>query len=183
MSLTDPRGVLLACRRELERLVPALQALLGDLDDEAARGRPAPAEWAPVEIVCHLRDEEVEDFGARLRAVLDRADRFAPIDPERWAVERCYLDQRLEDVRHELLERRRATLEFLAAIDAVRLPNAVPRGSGGQLSGLDLLVAWVTHDRLHAHQLAGTLARLWADRWSPLRVEYAGPIPYPSPPR
>ena len=36
---------------------------------------------------------------------------------------------------------------------------------GGRLSGLDLLAAWVTHDRLHLHQLAGTLARSWANRW------------------
>ena len=26
---------------------------------------------------------------------------------------------------------------------------------------------------------SGTLARLWADRWAPLRADYAGPIPYP----
>jgi len=168
MSLTDPAVVLLACRRELERLPALLQHLVGDLDDDAARRRPAAGEWAPVEIVCHLRDEEVEDFGARLRAVLDRADRFAPIDPERWAVERRYLDQRLGDVLQELLERRRSSLEFLAGIDPARLRNAM-HSSGGQLSGLDLLVAWVTHDRLHAHQRTGTLARRWADRWSPLR--------------
>ncbi|MBI2468476.1 MAG: hypothetical protein HYV62_11780, partial [Candidatus Rokubacteria bacterium] len=38
--------------------------------------------------------------------------------------------------------------------------------------------AWVAHDRLHLRQLAGTLARLWATRWAPLRADYAGPIPY-----
>jgi len=36
----------------------------------------------------------------------------------------------------------------------------------------------VTHDRLHLAQLAATLARLGARRWTPLRAEYAGPIPY-----
>jgi DinB family protein len=179
MSLTDPAAILEACRRELERLPAFLATLVGDLDDDTARRRPAAGEWAPVEIACHLRDEEVEDFGARLRAVLDGADRFAPIDPERWAVERRYLDERLSEVLSELLKRRRSTLELLAGIDPARLTNAVLHRSGAQLTGLDLLVAWVTHDRLHAHQLTGTLARLWANRWSPLRVEYAGPIPYP----
>ena len=29
--------------------------------------------------------------------------------------------------------------------------------------------------------IAATLARGWADRWRPLRVEYAGPIPYAPP--
>jgi hypothetical protein len=76
--------------------------------------------------VCHLRDEEVEDFGARVRAILDGADL-------------------------------------------------------GRLSGLDLITAWVTHDRLHLAQLAATLARTGADGWAPLRAEYAGPIPYGRP--
>ena len=39
--------------------------------------------------------------------------------------------------------------------------------------------------QLHIHlaQLAGTLARIWALRWAPLRAEYAGPIPYPPNPQ
>jgi hypothetical protein len=45
-----------------------------------------------------------------------------------------------------------------------------------------MLAAWVAHDRLHLAQLASTLARIWALRWAPLRVEYAGPIPYPPDP-
>src|SRR5215831_7788194 len=81
-----------AARGELARFPTVLLALLIDLEPSAWRARPAPAEWAPVEIVCHLRDEEVEDFGARLRVVVEGGTAFAPIDPERWAVERRYLD-------------------------------------------------------------------------------------------
>jgi hypothetical protein len=51
------------------------------------------------------------------------------------------------------------------------------------MSGLDLVAAWVTHDRLHLAQLASTLARAGADRWAPLRTAYAGPIPYAPPER
>ena len=47
-------------------------------------------------------------------------------------------------------------------------------------NALDLLVAWVAHDQLHLAQLAGTLARLWANRWPEQKAEYAGPIPYES---
>jgi hypothetical protein len=88
----DPRDVLAGARRELARFPTVLGALLTDLDPAAWRARPAPAEWAPVEIVCHLRDEEVEDFGARLSVVLAGGNSFTPIDPERWAVERRYLE-------------------------------------------------------------------------------------------
>ena len=67
----DPDSVLEAARRALAALPPMLDGLLADLDGDMARVRPAPGEWAPIEILCHLRDEETEDFGARLRAVLD----------------------------------------------------------------------------------------------------------------
>ena len=75
-------------------------------------------------------------------------------------------------------ERRAANLAFLAAVMPERLQASVAQPRAGALSGLDLLVAWVTHDRLHLAQLAATLARLGASRWAPLRADYAGPIPY-----
>ena len=62
----EPRDVLTSVRLELARFPAVLEALLKDLDAATWRARPALAEWAPVEIVCHLRDEEVEDFGARI---------------------------------------------------------------------------------------------------------------------
>src|SRR5438094_10647610 len=86
--MTAPRDVLSSVRRELARFPPVLEALLKDLDAATWRARPTPAEWAPVEIVCHLRDEEVEDFGARIKIVLEGGAAFSPIDPERWAAER-----------------------------------------------------------------------------------------------
>ena len=79
----DPHDVLTNARIELARFPRVLDALLNDLDSGAWRARPVAAEWAPAEIVCHLRDEETEDFGARLRVVLAGDERFTPIDPER----------------------------------------------------------------------------------------------------
>jgi hypothetical protein len=180
----DPGAALAAARRELARLVPALDALVGGLDDDTWRGRPLPGEWAPVEIVCHLRDEEREDFGARLRVVLAAGSRFAPIDPERWAIERRYREQDPLAALEDLRAARAESLAFLGTVEPERLSGGVEHARLGRLSGLDLLVAWVAHDRLHLHQLAGTLARLWATRWAPLNAGYAGPIPYdPAAPR
>ncbi len=175
----DPTAVLSAARAELARLPVLLDALLADLDEVTWRDRPAPAEWAPVEIVCHLRDEETEDFGARLRVVLEGQPTFAPIDPEGWAAERRYREADPRAALQTLHERRAASLAFLDAVSPDRLLRSVRRPRAGALSGLDLLVAWVAHDRLHLTQLAGTLARLWARRWAPLQADYAGPIPYP----
>ena len=176
--MTDPVSALAASRRALERLPAVLDALAGDLDPAIARTRPAHDEWAPVEILCHLRDEETEDFGARLRAVVNGEGSFVPIDPVTWVEARRYREADTSEVLEALRGRRRASVDYLHAIDAARLAAAIPLGKLGPLSGLDLLVAWVAHDRLHLAQLAGTLARLWANRWPEQKAEYAGPIPY-----
>ncbi len=172
-----------ACR-ELERLPAVLGALLAGLDEVSARTRPAAGEWSPVEILCHLRDEETEDFGARLRVIVDGAGEFAPIAPERWAEERRYREASLTDAMEALRARRQASLGLLASVAPETLTQSRPHPRFGHLSGLDILSAWVAHDRIHLAQLAGTLARTWALRWAPLRADYAGPIPYsPDPQR
>jgi len=105
---------------------------------------------------------------------------FTPIDPERWAVERRYLEDDGPRALATFLEQRAKSLDALAAIEPARLTATVAHRRTGGLSGLDVLAAWVEHDRLHLTQLAATLARGWAARWAPLHAEYAGPIPYPS---
>ena len=175
--MIDARALVTAARRDLARLPPVLNALLEDVDPVLWRERPAASEWSPVEIVCHLRDEEVEDFGARVRVVESGGERFAPIDPERWAVERRYRDADPAAALAAFTDRRAANLDVLTTVSPDRLRATLTSGTV-TLSGLDLLAAWVTHDRLHLAQLAATLARLGARRWAPLRAEYAGPIPY-----
>lgn len=176
--MPDPARLLSEACRELGWLLPVLDLLVGDLDDAGWRARPAPREWAPLEIVCHLRDEEAEDFGARVRVVVAGGQAFAPIDPAGWVEARRYRDADPREALEALRAGRAASLAFLAGLEPERLRAAVRHPRLGPLSGLDLLAAWVTHDRLHLRQLAGALARLWADRWAPLRADYAGPIPY-----
>jgi hypothetical protein len=178
--LIDRASLLAASRRELARLPAILDALAGDLDPSAARTRPAPKEWAPIEILCHLRDEEVEDFRARARAVLQGDAELPPIDPVGWVESRRYRDADPREVLAAIGAERRTSLEFLAGVDAGKLDAFIVHRTAGPMSAMDFLAAWVAHDQLHLAQLSATLARLWANRWPSLKVEYAGPIPYPN---
>src|SRR5215470_165635 len=101
--LTDARGA-------LGHMPALLDALLSGLDDVAARTRPAPEEWSPVEIVCHLRDEETEDFGARVRVIVEGRSEFVKIDPERWAAERHYREASLPEALAAFRSRRHGSL-------------------------------------------------------------------------
>lgn len=181
--MTDARALLAETRRELARFPAALDALVAGLDDAGWRARPAPDEWAPVEIVCHLRDEEAEDFGARFRVIVAGGARFAPNDPEANALNRRYREADPAEALAAFHAQRAATLALLDSVAPERVTASAERPNGGALSGLDLLASWVAHDRLHLQQLAGTLARLWAVRWAPLQVDYAGPIPYAERPK
>lgn len=178
----DTERLLSTSRAQLARLPAVLDGMLADLDAADWRARPIAGEWAPVEIVCHLRDEEVEDFGARIRVVLDGSGPFTPIDPQGWVEARRYRDTDPRQALEALRERRMATVAFLGTIPHGGLASGVEHPRLGRLTGVDLLVAWVAHDRLHVAQLSSTLARLWATRWAPARSEYAGPLPYAAPP-
>jgi hypothetical protein len=177
--MTDAAMLLREARQELGRFPALLDGIVAGLSPTQWRARPAPGEWSPLEIVCHLRDEEAEDFGARVRVLLDGGTHFSPIDPEGWAQARRYQEADLVDALAAFRAHRAASLAVLTRARPDQLAAAGESPSGLRLSGLDVLAAWVAHDGLHLRQLAGTLTREWADRWAPLQVDYAGPIPYP----
>lgn len=177
--MTDAAELLGHARRVLGRTPAMVEHLVADLDGDGWRARPAPAEWSAVEIVCHLRDEDAEDFGARVQAVLTGSGPVPPIDPEAWAVTRRYREAEPTDALRAFRALREASLAMLSGASAEALRARLAHPGGLRLTGLDLVAAWMTHDRLHLHQLAGTLARVGADRWRSFRTDYAGPVPYP----
>ncbi|HEX6655827.1 MAG TPA: DinB family protein [Candidatus Limnocylindria bacterium] len=83
---------------EKEEILKALRAgptilerLIRSLDDEVVRARPAPGEWAIVEVVAHLADTE-ERALARTRAMLEEEEPALPAyDPAALAEERNYI--------------------------------------------------------------------------------------------
>jgi len=130
--------LLVEARHELGRLPTVLETLLAGLDEVSARTRPAPGEWSPVEILCHLRDEETEDFGARLRVIVDGASEFAPIAPERWAEERRYREVSLPDVLEAL---RPGEPDPAAHGPPTGMALGVGLGVGGDVGAGDAVVA------------------------------------------
>jgi hypothetical protein len=68
-----------------------IAAVVEGADADLLARRPAIDAWAPVEIICHLRDSE-EWFLVRVRMILLMDEpRFPRSNPDRWARERQYL--------------------------------------------------------------------------------------------
>lgn len=122
------------------------------------RWKPDEHSWSALEIVCHLGDEEVEDFRARLRSVLeDPARAWAPIDPAGWAVQRGYAGMDLEAQLARFERERGASVAWLGSLTDAEWSNAHVHPRFGPISAGHLLGAWAAHDALHLRQLSRRL--------------------------
>jgi len=100
------------------RATPAVvTALTRGLDPGQARRRPAPGEWAAVEVVAHLADTD-ERALARVRRMLDEDDPELPgFDQDALAVERGYLDMDLTEQARRYTAGRAAHVALLEGLD------------------------------------------------------------------
>lgn len=116
--------------------------------------KPAAEKWCALEIVCHLYDEERDDFHARLHHVLTTPDApLPPTDPPGWMIERRYLEQDFNTMLGKFLEERQRTVQWLRTLDDAPWSNAHPHPRVGPISAELFLVNWVAHDLHHLRQL------------------------------
>jgi hypothetical protein len=159
------------------RFPNALLSVFQGADIDLLRSREAPERWSPLEILAHLRDEEVEDFGARARAAVEGRPIERNIDPERWVRERKYNEMDPGAVYLDFARLRSEScgwLESLVPLDLER--EALPKTHAMRAG--DFIAAWRVHDLLHMRQFSTALAILTARRLSAWRVGYAGKIPW-----
>ena len=87
--------------------------------------RPLPEKWCLLEIICHLYDEEREDFRARLKQVLENPDLpLPPIDPAGWVAQRQYMQQNLEEKIQQIKEERKQSVAWLESLSSPKWKNA-----------------------------------------------------------
>lgn len=160
----------------LEQVGRTLPALVGGLTAEEARRRGANGAWSILEIVCHLADEETDDFRERFR--LTQEDPAAPwpgIDPERWAKDRKYNERDLGAEVDRFVKERLASVAWLRSRREWDWKVEVLRPHGPMAAGT-LLVSWAAHDALHIRQIAKRLYELAGEDGKPegYITRYAG---------
>jgi hypothetical protein len=76
-------------------------------------------------VVCHLHDEEREDFRARRHfTLLDHGRPWPPIHPAAWVSERRYMEQDFTRTLHGSRQERKRSLEWLSGLEQAPLINA-----------------------------------------------------------
>jgi len=140
--------------KELARNQLVFSDLLSGVVKEQFHWKSAPDKWCLLEIVCHLYDEEREDFRARLKHVLETPDEPLPsIDPVAWVKDRKYLQQDYEDRLKSFLEERTQSVAWLKSLDNPAWYNAYRHPKFGAMTGKMFLANWLAHDYLHIRQI------------------------------
>jgi hypothetical protein len=111
-----------------------LRALVDGIDDAWLRWRPAPGEWAIIEVVGHLADTEERALGRVRRMVAEDNPVLAPFDQEALATQRHYLDLDLAGELTRLEQLRGQHLAMLEGLDASRWERTGRHGEHGTMS-------------------------------------------------
>lgn len=158
----------------LERFGPVLEALVAGMGEEA-RWKPPSGAWSILEIVCHLGDEEVEDFRPRVFSTLrDPAAAWVPIDPEGAARARRYNEQDLAGATARFVTERRRSVEMLRGLAEPDWSRAYMHPKlGPQTAGM-VMASWAAHDALHLRQIAKRMWELAGRDGAPYGTGYAG---------
>lgn len=160
--------------QELSHSTEMIRALLAGVTPEEAQVKPNAASWSILEVVCHLCDEEREDFREHLDFILyHQQEEWHGIDPDGWVTEREYNKQNLTEMQEKFFAERWKSLEWLRGISEANWETTYTSQYGSMKAG-DMFACWVAHDNLHVRQLT-ELRRNWIERMTqPYDIQYAG---------
>jgi len=140
--------------KEFEINGAVFRQLLSQLSGKEYLWREHEGKWNLLEIVCHLYDEERDDFRARLKSVLEDPEKpFPPIDPVGWVTERNYSERDFNTMLEKFLLERKESIAWLQSLNSPPIENAYMHPKLGPMSGRFILSNWIAHDYLHIRQI------------------------------
>jgi hypothetical protein len=160
--------------QELARGAEIIPVLVAGITQAEARVKPAPDSWSVLEVICHLYDEEREDFREHLDLILHHPEeKWSPIDPEGWVTSRNYNERDLGQVLADFVTERQQSLAWLRGLVAANWEAAYMLPFGPIKAG-DMFASWVAHDNLHMRQLVELRRGKVVAIAEPYDVRYAG---------
>ena len=159
---------------ELVNSTEMIRALLVGVGPEAAQIKPSRGSWSILEVVCHLYDEEREDFREHLDFILHRQhEEWHSIAPTAWVKLRKYNQQNFKTMQKNFFNEREKSLAWLKGLKNADWNKAYTSKFGSKKAG-EMFASWVAHDNLHVRQLV-ELRRAYIERITqPYDIQYAG---------
>jgi hypothetical protein len=160
--------------QEVRYSTEMIRALLAGVEPEAARLKPSAEGWSILEVVCHLCDEEREDFREHLDFILHRQDeKWHAIDSGAWVTERNYNQQNLAEMREKFFLEREKSLAWLKGLQNPDWEKTYTTPYR-TISAGEMFACWVAHDNLHIRQLVELRRMRLENITRPYNLEYAG---------
>lgn len=128
--------------------------MLTGMDPEEYSFRPEKDSWTILEILCHLLDEEREDFRTRVKNTLTTPLKQPPsIDPTGWVISRNYAQQVFSERLEAFLTERRSSIKWLKTVENSPWKNKYVHPEAGEMTAYSLLANWLAHDYHHIRQI------------------------------
>ena len=160
--------------QELVHSTEMIHALLLGITQEEAQVKASTESWSALEVVCHLYDEEREDFREHVDFILHRQDEaWHVIDPQSWVTERKYNEQNFADMQEKFFAERKQSLDWLMEIASSDWDTTYTSQYGSVSAG-EMLSCWIAHDNLHVRQLVELRRLRIENSTKPYSIEYAG---------
>lgn len=122
--------------------------------------RPVNNEWSLTEILCHLRDTELEINLPRLRMLLELEEPFIPArDSDSWALARDYQNQDASQASDDFCLARIKTVEVLRGLGE-EWKRKARHAIFGPTDLRELVKFMAEHDKLHIRQIRSTVEHL-----------------------
>jgi DinB superfamily len=148
--------------------------LLKDVNENMFLWKQTPEKWCLLEIVCHLFDEELEDFRFRTKWVLEKPNEVPPpFNPINWVKERNYIEQDYNQVLKNFIEEKEQSIKWLQSLESPNWENSFKHSKLGTLTAKYFLTNWLAHDYLHLRQII-KLKFDYLEQQSNENLDYAG---------
>jgi hypothetical protein len=160
--------------QELTNSTEMIRVLLSGISREDAQTKPDFESWSILEVLCHLYDEEREDFREHLDFILHRQnEKYHVIDPQGWVTERKYNEQNFIKMQEKFFTERWKSLEWLKTLTGTDWETTYISQHGSVSAG-EMFSCWVAHDNLHIRQLVELRRKYIENITSPYDLQYAG---------
>jgi hypothetical protein len=176
--------------QELQNSTQMIRALLAGVEPDAARFKPGSETWSILEVMCHLYDEEREDFREhldfilststsassvqRLKAGIHRPNKeWHVIDTEGWVTQRKYNEQNFAEMREKFFAEREKSFAWLNELQNPDWEKTYTTPYR-TISAGEMFACWVAHDNLHIRQLVELRRARLENITKPYHLDYAG---------
>ncbi len=150
-----------------------IRALLDGISQEEAQFQPTPETWSILEVICHLYDEEREDFREHLDFIIHSQNKEWPqINPRAWVAERRHNEQNFHEMHEKFFDERENSLGWLQSLSNIDWDKNYTSEFGKMPAG-EMFASWIAHDNLHIRQLVELRQHRIENITKPYDIRYA----------